>query len=304
MKHRASRLVPPSKVGISALVLCFLLLGWFAWGQRMRPNRLGTEQATGFDSRGSGRGGPESRAGVPDWSVDPRFRQDVFTFVRLRYNSRGRRGGSWRVDYPGADLNLSYRLEQLTSMRVDPEGLVLDIEDPRLPDYPFTFMIDPRSLDLSRDEAQALRKYLMNGGFLMIDDIWGNRMWNHLVGELEKVFPDRTYQSLPLEHPIFHLPYPIGMMPQVPSEDSAHATKDQPDPYRTWEFEIRDEDPQPADYRAYFDDRGRIMVLVCWNTDLSDGWEEEGVSQWFFENFSEKLSYPMGINIIFHVLTH
>ena len=138
----------------------------------------------------------------------------------------------------------------------------------------------------------------------MIDDFWGRAMWDHVMGEFEKVFPERKPSSLPLDHPIFHIPYPIKMRPQVPSEDSAHATKDQPDPYRTWEYEITWEEPQPADYRAYLDDKGRIMVLFCWNTDLSDGWEEEGVSQWFFENYAEKLSYPMGINIIFHVLTH
>ena len=61
---------------------------------------------------------------------------------------------------------------------------------------------------------------------------------------------------------------------------------------------------QPADYLAIHDDQGRIMVLICHNTDLSDGWEEEGISPWFFTNFSEKFSYPMGINIVFYALTH
>src|SRR5690606_37656242 len=134
---------------------------------------------------------------------------------------------------------------------VDPEALILDIDDARLPMYPFTFIIDPRNLDFSREEAETLRRYLLNGGFLMIDDIWGDRMWNHLEGELRKVFPDRHHVSLPVEHPIFNVPYPLGMKPQVPSEDSAHRTRDMPDPYRTWEDEISYERPQPADYRAY-----------------------------------------------------
>jgi hypothetical protein len=248
--------------------------------------------------------GPNSRAGVPEWQLDQQFRKDVFTFVRLRYRSHTGRS-HWRVDYPGADLNLSYRLAQLTSMKVDPDALVLDITDPRLFEHPFAFMIDPRSLDLSAEEAATLRRYLLNGGFLMVDDIWGNRMWNHLMAEMKKVFPDRPPPvSLPLDHPIFNNPFPIREKPQVPSEDSAHDTQHLPDPYRTWEYEISWESPQPADYRAFLDDKGRIMMLICWNTDLSDGWEEEGVSEWFFTNFSEKYSYPMGINIIFHVLTH
>jgi hypothetical protein len=46
------------------------------------------------------------------------------------------------------------------------------------------------------------------------------------------------------------------------------------------------------------------MVLICWNTDLSDGWEEEGVSEWFFNTYAEKLAYPMAINIVFYAMTH
>ncbi|MCC6233248.1 MAG: DUF4159 domain-containing protein [Verrucomicrobiales bacterium] len=282
------------------LILGVVALGWLAHAQRGRGPRQGDPNAGGMPSFGSRNRDP--RAGVPDWNVDERFRGDVFTFVRLEYPSSGR--GGWRIDFPGADLNLSYRLEQLSSMKVDPDALHMPIDDPRLPDYPFVFMIDPRSLDLSLEDAVILRKYLMGGGFLLVDDFWGNGMWNHLMGEMAKVFPDRNWVSLPLDHPIFNVPYPVKMRPQVPSEDSAHRTKDMPAPFRTWEDEISWEEPQPSDYRAFLDDKGRIMVLVCWNTDLSDGWEEEGVSQWFFETYSEKMSYPMGVNIIFHALTH
>ena len=90
----------------------------------------------------------------------------------------------------------------------------------------------------------------------------------------------------------------------MPSEDSAHATMNLTRPRRTWEYEITWEEPQGADYRAFLDDKGRIMILVCLNTDLGDGWEEEGVSEWYFSNFAEKLSYPMGINIIVYAMTH
>src|SRR5690606_25829919 len=120
---------------------CIGTAALIAHGQRFN-------RAPGAEGRGGGanafpgrRNPPDSRAGVPEWTVNPGFESDVFTFVRLRYSGRGRSG--WRVDYPAADLNFSYRLEQLTSMRVDPNGLVLDIDDPRLFEYPFAFMIDP-----------------------------------------------------------------------------------------------------------------------------------------------------------------
>lgn len=243
---------------------------------------------------------------MPVWEINERFRADIFTFVRLRYNSSGYRrgGGGWKNDYPGADLNFSFRLQQLTSMKVDPEALDLDITDPKLFHYPFVFMNDPRSVVFSDEEAAALRKYLLSGGFLMVDDFWGDQMWNHLMDEMKKVLPGREPVSLPLTHPIFNIPYPLKEKPQVPSEDSAHDMANAPDPYRTWEYEFPNLEPQPADYRAFLDDKGRIMMLICWNTDLSDGWEEEGISEWFFTNFAEKFAYPMGINIVFHALTH
>ena len=57
--------------------------------------------------------GPASRAGVPDWNIDNDFTDDIFTFVRIMYSGRGwgGRGGSWRTDFPNADLNFSYRLD-------------------------------------------------------------------------------------------------------------------------------------------------------------------------------------------------
>ena len=57
-------------------------------------------------------------------------------------------------------------------------------------------------------------------------------------------------------------------------------------------------------YRAFFDDKGRMMVLICHNTDLGDGWEEEGVDPWYFQEFASKRAYPMGVNIIFYAMTH
>ena len=47
-----------------------------------------------------------------------------------------------------------------------------------------------------------------------------------------------------------------------------------------------------------------MMCIVCFNTDLGDGWEREGEDEWYFREFSEKKSYPMGINIVFYALTH
>ena len=53
-----------------------------------------------------------------------------------------------------------------------------------------------------------------------------------------------------------------------------------------------------------YDDEGRMMVIICHNTDLGDGWEREGVDNGYFREYSEKFAYPMGINIVTYAMTH
>ena len=69
----------------------------------------------------------------------------------------------------------------------------------------------------------------------------------------------------------------------------------------TWE---RGYDTRTPHYKAIFDDQDRIMVFICHNTDLGDGWEREGEDEWYFREFSEKKAYPLGINIVTYALTH
>ena len=113
------------------------------------------------------------RRGVPDWEVDAEFPEDVFRFVRLQYDSH-HGWGKWRTDYPDSDLNLSFRLQQLTSLKVNPDPIILDLSDPRLFDYPMIYIVEPGSgLGLTDDDVSTLRRYLDNGGFVFVDDFWG-----------------------------------------------------------------------------------------------------------------------------------
>ncbi|MGC4031907.1 MAG: DUF4159 domain-containing protein [Tepidisphaeraceae bacterium] len=94
------------------------------------------------------------RNGVPLWDVPPAFKSDLFTFVRIRYNSvYGRR--SWYTDFPDSDLNFSFRLQQMTSLKVDPKGKILDLTDEKLFDYPFIYMLEVGSLEFSEEEITA-----------------------------------------------------------------------------------------------------------------------------------------------------
>ena len=233
---------------------------------------------------------------VPEWTIEPRFRTDVFTFVRIRYDSYWRR--TWDVDHPESDHNFSYRLQELTSLKVDPQGLTLELTDPELFGYPFVYLIEPGTMVLSEAEVAALRSYLLGGGFMMVDDFWGYAEWDNFHREIKRVFPDREPEELPLSHPIFHCVFPLEEKPQIPNVGQGMRSR-----YTgvTWEPVPGGEVPH---YKGIHDDRGRLMMVICHNTDLGDGWEWEGANEYFFREFSEKKAYPLGINIVMYALTH
>ncbi len=235
------------------------------------------------------------RRGVPDWQVNQELPNDIFVFTRVQYYSGGygRRGGRWETDYPDADLNLSYRLNEMTSMEVDPNGAVLRLTDEELFDHPFIYLVEPGRLSFSEEEIKRLRRYCYNGGFLMIDDFWGEAEWDNLYYHIKLVFPDREPVSIPLEHNIFHAIFPLEERPQVPSIHTF---------YRGMTTERHD--ATEVHYRGIYDDKGRLMVVICHNTDLGDGWEREGEDPEYFRQFAEKSAYPLGINILFHSMTH
>jgi len=261
---------------------------------------------------------PEDRAGIPNWKLDPKFKNDVFTFVRVEYDSyyggggggrgfgrRGGRGGGgwgarWLTDFPDSDLNFSFRLQQLTSIKVNPDPIHLRLTDPKLYDYPFLYMIEPGALSFSEEEVVALRKYLFNGGFLMVDDFWGDAQYENFYQQIKRVFPDREPEELPLSHEIFQCVYRLKERPQVPNYQAAEWGRDQGITYETNHGPGAEE----VHYRGIFDDKRRMVAIICHNTDLGDGWEREGDNPWYFKEFSEKKAYPMGINIVTYAMTH
>ncbi len=236
-------------------------------------------------------------------SITPGFQEDTFTFARLRFGSDTGyglgRGRSWNDDTPEADLTLAYRLYQVTSLKVRPGLNFVDITTNDLSKYPFVYLAGAGRLELSDDEATALRRYLKSGGFLMVDDFWGDEQWHHFYNEIKRVFPDREPVELTIDHPIFQIVFPFKKLPQVPSVGSfiSYRTSYDPGP----PYAEKGHDPH---YYAILDDKQRLMVLICFNNHFGDGWEHETHDESYFDNFSEPMAYPMFINIQFYVMTH
>jgi hypothetical protein len=231
--------------------------------------------------------------GTPEWTNPVGFEKDVFTFARLRYDSPGRsipvgrnRGG-WTTDLPDADLNLSYRLQQMTAIKVDPNARLVRATDPDLADFPFLFISAPGSLALTDDEVTALRAYLQNGGFILMTDSWGDNDENNVNRVFQRVLPGSKFIELPIEHPLYHAVFNITEKAQVPN--------------------IRIGMKIPGTriaHRVILDDKGRIMAMSLHNSDDSDGWEREGEDHDYFEQYSEKIAYPLAMNILIYQMTH
>ena len=244
---------------------------------------------------------------TPTWTNTPGFEKDVFTFARIMFKSPGFPAVmGWLNDYPDSDLNLSYRLQDLTSLRVEPDGRVVKLTDPALFDYPFIFAAKPGGMELSGEQVNILRKYLLNGGALMVDDVWGERDWESFQSEMERVLPGRAWVELPIEHPLFHCVFDLkGPMNNLQSP-SIHFWRRNYDPANpmTPVSARRGEGSEDMHVRAWLDDKQRIMVIAMHNNDDGDGWEREGQNEEYFHLFSEKRAYPLGINVIFYLMTH
>jgi len=252
--------------------------------------------------------------GTPGWKYPRGFERDVFTFARIIFKSgvstggspgRGRRLGWW-VDYPDADLNFSYRLQQLTATKVDPDARVLKLTDPALADYPLIYMEHAGYMQLADEEVRILRNYLRNGGALLVNDFWSTHEWEGFAAQMKRVLPDRPWTELTMDHPVFHCVFDLKgpmndlQVPTIQFWNRDHVRGDPHSPLQVY----RGEGSEEMHVRAMLDDKQRMMILVIHNSDVSDGWEREGENDTYFRTFSEKIAYPLGINIVFYLMTH
>jgi hypothetical protein len=276
-----------------------IVLAWLMIANASAQSRRFGGFGGGWNNRGPATAGNYSldRGAVPTWDRDPELPHDCFTWARIKYRSwTQRRSFTWYTDYPDSDLNMSWRLHQLTAMKVEPDPAIVEITDPKLFDYPFLFMSGVGGLELDDEEAAILRKYTMNGGFIMVDDFHGHAEWDNFYRYIKKVFPDREPIDIELPHPIFHVVYDLKEKYQVPNISLGRSYQGS----RTWE----QPDWKEVHYCAFYDDKGRMIVFIGHNTDLGDGWEEEATDPFYFQMFSEPRAYPIGLNVLFYAMTH
>jgi hypothetical protein len=274
-----------------ASFVCFVVLVSLAAAAAQDfPSRRGFQ---GFGRRDSVRmAGPDSFDGS-------------FNFCRVMYESVRREDGGtgWWTDYAAADAHFSIRLSELTKTRVswqpsgEPNYVVVRLTDPALFQCPYVHMEDAGTAWLSDTEVVKLREYLLKGGFLWVDDFWGEAAWEWWVGHISRVLPPGEYaiKDLPMDHPLFRMMFEVTELPQIPSIQHWRRSGG--------ETSERGEESAVPDIRGISDKEGRLMVLMTHDTDISDAWEREEEDPRFFYAFSPR-GYAVGINVMLYAMSH
>jgi hypothetical protein len=230
-----------------------------------------------------------------------------FYFTRAIYNERGggfggrrgrRGGGSWAVDYPKADCQFISVVQRLAGLDMFYDSNAISLDDPNLRRFPFLYALEvgQQGLNLSPAEAQGLRDYLAAGGFLVVDDFWGTREWNAFERDITQVLPEYPIVDIPMDHTVFKIFYTIDEVIQVPNVGNAERIA-RGFGNQTWE-----DDGYVPYVKGMYDENGRLMVLINWNTDLGDAWEwaEDPYYPLEFSTFA----FEMGVNMILYSMTH
>ncbi len=232
-----------------------------------------------------------------------------FNFCRVMFQSDHREKQGWSTDYPGADINFSIRLGELTkttiAMRDDsneipePDAIVVRLTDDALYQCPFVMMEDAGTARFNNLEVERLQDYLLKGGFLLAADYHGSWARQQFDDEIARVLPPGRFPirdlTPPFDHPLWTGMFTVTQLPQMASINTWRRTGDV--------IERWNEDGAPPTARAISDSEGRIMVLMVHNTDLPDPWEREGEDKDYFYRFSPD-AYAVGINILLYAMSH
>ena len=228
-----------------------------------------------------------------------------FAFGRLMYppspgarfdRSYGRGGwvhgmSSWTQDYPRADRHFAAALRRLTRVHtrsveqpVNPD----DADD--IYDWPWLCAGEMGDWKLTRTQAATLREFLLRGGFLMLDDWWGPDEWDRFMESMQEVFPDRPILEIEDGDAIFHSVYNLDDRYRIPG---------------MWGIRGQQRgrsEGAVAHWRGIYDEKGRIMVAMSFNSDVGDSWEwaDEPI---YPEKFSA-LGIRLGVNYVVYSMTH
>jgi hypothetical protein len=220
-----------------------------------------------------------------------------FIFVRVKYETAP--GGywaggrpSWVHGFPLAEQNLMRIMTDMSYLAPHVEDInVLTLDDPELFKYPIAYIIEVGWWTLTDVEAAALRAYIQKGGFVIVDDFkvlgWrgiDSGGWEPFAQNMNRVLPGVRFFDMDGDHPIFHSFFELG-----------EKLEDVPQAYNAG---------RPV-FRGVYEDndpKKRLVMIVNYNTDVSQFWEWSGRGLRPVDDTNE--AYKLGVNYLMYGMTH
>jgi hypothetical protein len=210
------------------------------------------------------------------WASNPIFAQNntaqyAFQIAKVKYGG----GGDWYSNKTSLPNLIKFSNQNLKT-NIAPQDEVVEVGSPDLFLFPFVHLTGHGNVVFSQADAENLRKYLIGGGFLHIDDNFGMDKFIRL--EMKKVFPELDFVELPFTHPIYNIKYKFAKgLPKIHQHEGKPAQG----------FGILYE--------------GRLVCFYSYECDLGNGWEDRSI-----HNDPEEIrqeAFKMGANILFFALT-
>jgi hypothetical protein len=165
----------------------------------------------------------------------------------LKYNG----GGDWYAN-PTSLPNLINFSNQNINTKIKTKPATVEPGSPDLFSYPFIHMTGHGNVVFNDAEIINLRKYLISGGFLHIDDNYG--MDQYIRKEIKKIFPNNELIEIPSNHLLFQKPFLFpGGLPKIHEHEGK----------------------RPQAFGIF--ENNRLVMLYTFESDLGDGWEDPDV---------------------------
>jgi hypothetical protein len=229
-----------------------------------------------------GRGGVRSASEIkPNTNYDGRF-----TFVRLRYGALEAFASQrvmWSHDYPVGEQHFMKLVNELSYLAPHTEETnVFALDDADLFKHPVAYLCEPGAWTMTEKEAESFRAYLLKGGFLIVDDFRAYH-WYNFEAQMRRVLPEARFVDLDGSDPIFHSFFEINRLDEIPNYY----------------------DPGRPIFRGIYEDndpKKRLMVIINYNTDISEYWEWSDTGLKPIDESNE--AYKLGVNYIIYGMTH
>ena len=122
--------------------------------------------------------------------------QSELAIAQLQYGG----GGDWYAN-PSGLPNLLKAIRERTGLQISDRPGKVKPTDPTLWNYPYIYVTGHGNIKFTDEEVQILRRYLLSGGFMHVDDNYG--LDKSFRRELARIFPDKELAELPPDHPIY-----------------------------------------------------------------------------------------------------